>query len=443
MERVSQAFRRWMSTLDVVEMRTNSAPRAWMGSYPILLFMVALGAWIPGTSDALGLEARPALWAIGFHALLLLDYSRNFEPDRLSVRDAVTLVIGGAALQVVLAAMVACSRPLGAMVYGALLLFTVTVHARLNRVTWDAPFGLLAPVAATVTGLLLHRGTGHTAILLALGVAACWATVIIGTQTLRSAESAARDRRMEQALAAQELERQQAATQRMERRVVDLLGANHDIKNVLSTAILNAASLRKALESASPPDPGLLEKMDKVQQALALVVAISRTSRDSAAAESKPGEPVPLAPTLESVRARLSARWSECTVEVPRTEDAVVLPGGSASLERILENLLVNAAEGDGTRGARRAEVSVFAQGPWLRLAVEDDGPGFPPESPSSAGNIQSTKRQGTGLGLVTVASLVAAARGELSRTNRAGGGARVEVVLPRLDVPREGAGAP
>jgi signal transduction histidine kinase len=35
------------------------------------------------------------------------------------------------------------------------------------------------------------------------------------------------------------------------------------------------------------------------------------------------------------------------------------------------------------------------------------------------------------GLGLITVASLVAAARGELARSNHPGGGARVEVVLP------------
>jgi C4-dicarboxylate-specific signal transduction histidine kinase len=83
---------------------------------------------------------------------------------------------------------------------------------------------------------------------------------------------------------------------------------------------------------------------------------------------------------------------------------------------------------------ARRSAAALAASETRLRLAVEDVGPGFPPESPSSAGNIQSTKRQGTGLGLVTVASLVAAARGELSRTNRAGGGARVEVVLPRAE---------
>jgi C4-dicarboxylate-specific signal transduction histidine kinase len=117
-------------------------------------------------------------------------------------------------------------------------------------------------------------------------------------------------------------------------------------------------------------------------------------------------------------------------------QEALVLPGGSASLERIVENLLINAAEGDGQRGAKRVEVSSFAHGPWLRLTVEDDGPGFAPahlgEGP--AGAFQSSKRQGMGLGLVTVASLVAAARGELSRTNRAGGGARVEVVLPRAE---------
>ena len=74
---------------------------------------------------------------------------------------------------------------------------------------------------------------------------------------------------------------------------------------------------------------------------------------------------------------------------------------------------------------------------------LEDDGPGFSDIQlrPDASTRLETTKPEGMGLGLVTVASLVAAARGELSRSNRAGGGARVELVLPAQDLqpgPRE-----
>jgi signal transduction histidine kinase len=439
------SFKDWLNRLDPAATYENSRPRAWAVAYPTWLLLVALGAWIPGSSAAIGLDPRPVLWVMGLHVLLAVSYFFIIQRERVSPRAGVLLVIGGAVLQVGLAAMMARSRPLGVALFGSLLFLTAFVHGRMLVVTLDAPWGLLGPLASAAAGLLLGSGTENVTLFCAFGLTTTWVALQGGTMAHASAEAVARERQLEQALAAQQLERQQAATRVLERRVVDLLGANHDIKNVLSTAILNAASLRKELACAPHPDPVLLEKADKVQQALALVVAISRTSREAATSEARPTEPVPLAPTLEAVRARMAARWPGCTVSLPQADESLVLPGGGASLERILENLLVNAAEGDGRRGAKRVEVSAFAHGPWLRLTVEDDGPGFAPGqlAEEGAATCQSTKRQGMGLGLVTVASLVAAARGELARTNRPGGGARVEVVLPRADPSRLTAAAP
>jgi C4-dicarboxylate-specific signal transduction histidine kinase len=111
----------------------------------------------------------------------------------------------------------------------------------------------------------------------------------------------------------------------------------------------------------------------------------------------------------------------------------VLLRGGEESLRVILENLVANACEGDGARGARSVEVAVAPRpgGGEVDLAVSDDGPGLRADllaAPVRA--FVTTKPDGTGLGMYTASRLAAASGGELLRENRAEGGARVTLRL-------------
>jgi C4-dicarboxylate-specific signal transduction histidine kinase len=110
----------------------------------------------------------------------------------------------------------------------------------------------------------------------------------------------------------------------------------------------------------------------------------------------------------------------------------VSLRGGAESLRRILDNLLVNACEGDGAGAARAVVLSVTPVGSTVEIAVRDDGPGFRPELLASPPRpFATTKPGGTGLGLYTAARLVAASGGSLRRENAPGGGAVVTLRLP------------
>jgi len=104
------------------------------------------------------------------------------------------------------------------------------------------------------------------------------------------------------------------------------------------------------------------------------------------------------------------------------------------SLRRALRNLITNAATHGGG-----AEVVLSADGPFLRVTVDDTGPGIPAAlmphvfepffrvDPSRAKVVK-----GAGLGLAIAKEIIERLGGSIEIENRAGGGLRQTVVLVR-----------
>ncbi|HEX6903013.1 MAG TPA: ATP-binding protein [Thermoanaerobaculia bacterium] len=103
-------------------------------------------------------------------------------------------------------------------------------------------------------------------------------------------------------------------------------------------------------------------------------------------------------------------------------------------IQRVLENLVTNAREALACWGLqRRVAIRVGAEGDLLAVRVADSGPGIPEDA---AGHLfepfTTGKKQGTGLGLVTVRNLVRAHGGDVRVETRAPeGGAAFTVLLP------------
>ena len=117
---------------------------------------------------------------------------------------------------------------------------------------------------------------------------------------------------------------------------------------------------------------------------------------------------------------------------------AVAVDGtfGSATIDaalfrRAIVNLLRNACEAAAGRVLLRGETGPEGT---LRVAVEDDGPGVPPEIlPKLFTPFFSTKDSGTGLGLALVAKIAGLHAGEVSVGRSASlGGARFVLSVPR-----------
>jgi len=98
------------------------------------------------------------------------------------------------------------------------------------------------------------------------------------------------------------------------------------------------------------------------------------------------------------------------------------------AMERVLTNLLRNAAEAQGS--AQPLQLTVGTQGDLLTMSVRDHGPGVPAGVELFAPFV-TTKRSGTGLGLAVSRQMVTAHGGHLSLRNHPDGGALAELAIP------------
>jgi two-component system, OmpR family, sensor histidine kinase MtrB len=111
------------------------------------------------------------------------------------------------------------------------------------------------------------------------------------------------------------------------------------------------------------------------------------------------------------------------------------LPVDAPKLERIVENLVVNAAR--HTPAGTTVWVHVRPRDGGVLLVVEDEGPGVPPElreqvfQPFHKGRNVADHAPGSGIGLALVARFATLHGGRAWVEDRPGGGASFRVFLP------------
>jgi hypothetical protein len=104
----------------------------------------------------------------------------------------------------------------------------------------------------------------------------------------------------------------------------------------------------------------------------------------------------------------------------------------ASALDRIVENLVMNALDASGQGG--QVSVSISRDGEeWIEISVEDSGKGFDPDflRENLFRPFRSTKKGGLGIGLVMCKALVSAHGGDISIRSESGHGAIVTVRLP------------
>jgi len=212
----------------------------------------------------------------------------------------------------------------------------------------------------------------------------------------------------------------------------------HEVKNPLTPIQLAAERVRaKYLPQLDEGTEGVLDRCTRtiVSQVDALKNMVDAFS-DYAKPPRIPPHPVDLADLLRDVAQLYGIGRTSLEFHMDLAENMPPLRGDPTRLRQVLLNLIGNAADAvQGQTDARLVLETTAEQSQgvdWIRLVVEDNGPGFPE---SILGRVfepyATTKRHGTGLGLAIARKIVEEHGGWIRAENVASGGARITVMLP------------
>lgn len=216
---------------------------------------------------------------------------------------------------------------------------------------------------------------------------------------------------------------------------------SHELKNPL-------ASIQSAVATArTASDPGKQSQMlaivaQDVQRLDRLITDIARASRIEAETARGDLEEVDLGALLFEL-ARAYAPDEKCNVSVAfdgNKPSGMIVLGQAGPLGQVFRNLIDNARSFSPAGGCVTVSVSLLRskENAFVRAAVEDDGPGIPPENLATIFERFYTQRPkgvafggNSGLGLSIARQIVAAHKGRIYAENRTPHGARLIVDLP------------
>lgn len=211
----------------------------------------------------------------------------------------------------------------------------------------------------------------------------------------------------------------------------------HDLRGPLHTAL---GYLALALQDGVP---NRTESIAQAKLACQQALELSDAVLDSALEERQGLASVPVSrPTdltevlrTSAARTQSAAALREVRLETAIDSSSCLVAGPAKALERLLDNLILNAIAHSPQGGTIHAHLA--AQGDRAVLSVEDQGPGIP-EADLEKIFAPFTRRSGVrrdrgGLGLTLALRWATQRGGRLWAENRAGGGARFVLHLPLL----------
>lgn len=205
----------------------------------------------------------------------------------------------------------------------------------------------------------------------------------------------------------------------------------HDLNNILTVLRVGTERLANSSEMPDSLQPSLTRVRGSIDRMAEMAERMQHAGRGllregpqafdlEAAAEE----------TIDFLRMHRSVQG--CVLEFA-SEGAIASIGYPTLIHQILVNLIVNAAE--ATEGHGRILVLLRSQGGTAVLEVHDNGPGVPAQLRESIFEaFFTTKRFGTGLGLVSVRSCLDILGGKITVGESKLGGAAIIAELPVIE---------
>ena len=205
----------------------------------------------------------------------------------------------------------------------------------------------------------------------------------------------------------------------VEQRTAMLAGVSHDLRTILTRFKLELALLEQ-----NDTVRALQEDVAQMQRMLEGYMAFVK------GAESEATQPTDVFTLLGMVADEMSRSGHPVALNTPRK---LLLPLKPDAFRRCVGNLAQNAA-----RFAQQVEITAVHDGSYLRVVVDDDGPGIPPESYSEVfkpfvrlDNARNQDSGGTGLGLAIARDIAQSHGGDITLSPSLLGGLRAEIRIP------------
>jgi signal transduction histidine kinase len=203
-------------------------------------------------------------------------------------------------------------------------------------------------------------------------------------------------------------------------------GVGHELRNPLGV-MTNAVYYLEMVEPDAPPD--VREYHGILRAQIGLAEKIVGDLLDFSRVRPPRREPVDVREMVAAQRARLSVP-AGVTVRDEVGDGLPVVQVDAVQIGQVVYNMLVNAVQAVEGRGGI-VTVTCRADASHLRLHVQDDGPGVPPELRAKIFEpLFTTKARGIGLGLAVSRSLAENNGGSLTLDD-GGAGARFTLALP------------
>jgi two-component system sensor histidine kinase KdpD len=219
---------------------------------------------------------------------------------------------------------------------------------------------------------------------------------------------------------------------------------SHDFRSPLASIKASAMVL---LGEGSPITPqtqrelltGIDHEADRLNRMVGNILALSRLEADAWRPQREETDPIEIVgAALEPLSAEQNRR-----VQVAFETALPVAHLDSVQITQVLHNLIDNALK--YSPSDERVEVVLGQQQNLLVVKVLDRGPGLPPGDEERvfdrfyrAPGLRESAVPGVGIGLTVCRGLVEAHGGELTASNRPGGGAMFRLILP-IDGPESG----
>src|SRR4051812_45506888 len=210
----------------------------------------------------------------------------------------------------------------------------------------------------------------------------------------------------------------------------------HEIKNPLTPIQLSAERLEMKLGERLPREDA--ETLRRATRTIVSQVSALKAMVDDFRDYARLPAPAPSQLDLNSLVTDVLALYENSQVPIVKRLDHALPPvwADGAQIRQVIHNLVQNAQDSlENTRhsgAAASIEVRTELAGDKVRLAVSDNGGGFPEELMARIFEpYVTTKPRGTGLGLAIVKKIVDEHHGSVAIENRPTRGASVSVLLP------------